>query len=264
MEKSGVDVSTEAIANNRAWLQFSIRDTGIGIALDQQEGLFQEFQQAQTSGNRLYGGTGLGLAVSKSIVTLMGGAIGLKSMPGEGTTLTFNAPFEMSPRAQPAPPIPSEEDLDGMPTLIIDDNATNRSILSEITRQWKMKPHLCDTGESGLAELLRAASEGSPYRLLLLDEQMPGMDGMEVLDRIRRNPALQTAVIMMLTANDQVKSAARCRQLGAETYLIKPISPPTCWRRFVLRSGSLRRQARSIYQPPGISPSCQSLRDPAS
>ncbi len=220
-----VDVSAEAIANDRAWLQFSIRDTGIGIALDQQEGLFQEFQQAQTSGNRLYGGTGLGLAVSKSIVTLMGGAIGLKSMPGEGTTITFNAPFEVSPRAQPAPPIPSEEDLEGMPTLIIDDNATNRSILSEITRQWKMKPHMCDTGESGLAELSRAASEGSPYLLLLLDEQMPGMDGMEVLDRIRRNPALQPAVIMMLTASDQVKSAARCRQLGAEAYLIKPISP---------------------------------------
>ncbi len=129
----GVDVSAEAIANGRAWLQFSIRDTGIGIALDQQGGLFQEFQQAQTSGNRLYGGTGLGLAVSKSIVTLMGGAIGLKSMPGEGTTITFNAPFEVSPRAQPSPAIPSEEGLDGMPALIIDDNATNRSILSEIT-----------------------------------------------------------------------------------------------------------------------------------
>ncbi len=194
-----VDVSTGGIANNRAWLQFSIRDTGIGIALDQQEGLFQEFQQAQTSGNRLYGGTGLGLAVSKSIVTLMGGAIGLKSMPGEGTTLTFSVPFELSPRAQPAPPIPSEEYLEGMPTLIIDDNATNRRILSEITCQWKMKPHMCDTGESGLAELLRADSEGSPYLLLLLDEQMPGMDGMEVLDRIRRNPAPQPAVIMMLT-----------------------------------------------------------------
>jgi CheY-like chemotaxis protein len=111
-----------------------------------------------------------------------------------------------------------------MPTLIIDDNATNRKILSELTRQWKMKPHTCDSGESGLAELSRAASEGNPYRLLLLDEQMPGMDGMEVLDRIRRNPAMQNVVIMMLTSSDQVKSAARCRKMGLETYLIKPIS----------------------------------------
>jgi signal transduction histidine kinase/DNA-binding response OmpR family regulator len=255
-----VDVSVEAMVNNRAWLQFSIRDTGIGIALDQQEGLFQEFQQAQTSGNRLYGGTGLGLAVSKSIVTLMGGAIGLKSMPGEGTTLTFNVPFEESPRAQPAPPIPGEEDLEGMPILVIDDNATNRSILSEITRQWKMKPQMCDTGESGLAELLRAASEGSPYLLLLLDEQMPGMDGMEVLDRIRRNPALQPAVIMMLTASDQVKSAARCRQLGAETYLIKPISPSDLLASIRLATG-VRAPASTVNLPvPGISSSSLSLR----
>jgi signal transduction histidine kinase/CheY-like chemotaxis protein len=255
-----VDVSAEAIVNDRAWLQFSIRDTGIGIALDQQEGLFQEFQQAQTSGNRLYGGTGLGLAVSKSIVTLMGGAIGLKSMPGEGTTLTFNVPFDLSHRAQPAPPIPGEEDLGGMPILIIDDNATNRSILSEITRQWKMKPHMCDTGESGLAELSRAASEGSPYPLLLLDEQMPGMDGMEVLDRIRRNPALQPAVIMMLTASDQVESAARCRQLGAETYLIKPISPSDLLASIRLATG-VRAPASTVNLPvPGISSSSLSLR----
>jgi signal transduction histidine kinase/CheY-like chemotaxis protein len=255
-----VDVSAEAIVNDRAWLRFSIRDTGIGIALDQQEGLFQEFQQAQTSGNRLYGGTGLGLAVSKSIVTLMGGAIALKSIPGEGTTLTFNAPFEVSHRAQPAPPIPGEEDLEGMPILIIDDNATNRSILSEITRQWKMKPHMCDTGESGLAELLRAASEGSPYPLLLLDEQMPGMDGMEVLDRIRRNPALQPAVIMMLTASDQVKSAARCRQLGAETYLIKPINPSDLLSSIRLATG-VRAPASTVNLPvPGISSSSLSLR----
>jgi two-component system sensor histidine kinase/response regulator len=191
---------------------------------------------------------------------LMGGAIGLKSMPGEGTTATFNAPFEVSPRAQPAPPIPNEEDLQGIPTLIVDDNATNRSILSELTHQWKMKPHMCDTGESGLAELLRAASEGSPYLLLLLDVEMPGMDGMEVLDRIRRNPAVQPAVIMMLTASDQVKSAARCRQLGAETYLIKPISPSDLLASIRLAIG-VHAPASAVNLPrPGISSSSLSLR----
>jgi signal transduction histidine kinase len=105
-----VDVSVESVTNDRVCLQFIIRDTGIGIALDQQEGLFQEFQQAHTSGHRLYGGTGLGLAVSKRIVTLMGGKIDLKSMPGEGTTITFDAYFDVSPGSQPVPPIPSEED----------------------------------------------------------------------------------------------------------------------------------------------------------
>jgi len=255
-----VDVSVEAVTNNRARLEFSIRDTGIGIALDQQEGLFQEFQQAQTSGNRLYGGTGLGLAVSKSIVTLMGGAIRLKSTPGEGTTITFNAPFQVLEGSQPATPIPSEEDLQGMPTLIIDDNATNRRILSELTGQWKMKPHTCDSGESGLAELSRAASAGNPYRLLLLDQQMPGMDGMEVLERIRRNPALESVVIMMLTSRDQVEIAARCRQLGVETCLIKPISPSDLLES-ILRAIGVHTPATTVTLPAaGLSASSPSLR----
>lgn len=101
-----LDVSVESVTNDRVCLQFIIRDTGIGIALDQQEGLFQEFHQAHTSGHRLYGGTGLGLAVSKRIVTLMGGKIDLKSMLGEGTTITFDAYFDVSLGSQPAPPIP--------------------------------------------------------------------------------------------------------------------------------------------------------------
>jgi CheY-like chemotaxis protein len=146
-------------------------------------------------------------------------------MPGEGTTITFNAHFAVSPVSRPALPIPSAEDLQGLPTLIIDDNRTNRSILSELILEWKMKPHVCESGKSGLAELSRAASEGKPYRLVLLDEQMPGIDGLEVLNRIRRNQVLQCAVIMMLTSCDQVTSAALCRQMGAETSLIKPISP---------------------------------------
>jgi signal transduction histidine kinase/CheY-like chemotaxis protein len=243
-----VDVSVETVTNNRAYLQFSIRDSGIGIALDQQEGLFQEFQQAHTSGNRLYGGTGLGLAVSKSIVTLMGGAILLKSIPGEGTTITFSAPFEVMPGSQPAISIPGEEDLQGMATLIIDDNATNRRILSELTRQWKMKPQMCDSGESGLAELSRAATWGNPYRLVLLDQQMPGMDGMEVLERIRRNPVLESVVIMMLTSRDQVEIAARCRQMGVETCLIKPISPSDLLES-ILRAIGVHTPASTVTLP---------------
>jgi signal transduction histidine kinase/DNA-binding response OmpR family regulator len=253
-----VDVSVESVTNDRVCLQFIIRDTGIGIALDQQEGLFQEFQQAHTSGHRLYGGTGLGLAVSKRIVTLMEGKIDLKSMPGEGTTITFDAYFDVSPGSQPVPPIPSEEDLLGMPTLIIDDNATNRRILFELTRQWKMNPHTCDSGESGLAELSRAASEGSPYRLLLLDERMPGMDGIEVLGRIRRNPVLQSVVIMMLTSCDQVESAALCRQMGVETYLIKPISSSDLLGSIRLAIGV--HIPASTVTPAGVSPSSRSLR----
>jgi signal transduction histidine kinase/CheY-like chemotaxis protein len=254
-----VDVSVKAVTNDRACLQFSIRDTGIGIPPDQQGGLFQEFQQAQTSGSRLYGGTGLGLALSRSIVTLMGGEIDLKSIPGEGTTITFHAYFDVSPQSQPAPPIPSEEDLRGMPTLIIDDNATNRRILSELTGQWKMKTRTCDSGESGLTELIRAASEASPYRLLLLDEHMPGMDGMEVLDRIRRNPALESVVIMMLTSCDQIQSAALCRQMGVEAYLIKPIGSSDLLGSIRLAIG-VHMPASTVAPTAGVSGSSLSLR----
>jgi two-component system, sensor histidine kinase and response regulator len=146
-----------------------------------------------------------------------------------------------------------------MPTLIIDDNATNRKILSELTGQWKMKPHTCDSGEAGLAELSRAASEGNPYRLLLLDEHMPGMGGMEVLDRVRQNPALRSVVIMMLTSSDQVESAARCRKMGVENYLIKPISPSDLLASIRLAIG-VHRPASTVIPAAEVSGSSLSLR----
>jgi two-component system, sensor histidine kinase and response regulator len=189
----------------------------------------------------------------------MGGEIDLKSIPGEGTTITFDAYFDVSGGSQPAQPSPTEEDLQGMRTLIIDDNATNRRILSELTGQWQMKPHTCDSGESGLRELSRAAAEGNPYRLLLLDEQMPGMDGMEVLDRIRPNPALQNIVIMMLTSHDQVESAARCQQSGVETYLIKPIGSSELLGSIRLAMG-VHMPASTVTPTAGVSGSSLSLR----
>jgi CheY-like chemotaxis protein len=255
-----VDVSLQAVTNGRAGLQFSIRDTGIGIALDQQGALFQQFQQAHTSGNRLYGGTGLGLAVSRSIVTLMGGAIGLKSVPGEGTTITFDAHLDVLPRSAAALPIPSEEDLHGIRLLIIDDNATNRRILFELARQWKMEPEVCDSGESGLAELARAANAGTAYRLVLLDEQMPGIEGLEVLESIRNNPLLLTPVVMMLTSCDQVRIAARCRQMGVETYLIKPISSSDLLGSIRVALGARTRASTVAPVAAGIAASTLSLR----
>jgi signal transduction histidine kinase/CheY-like chemotaxis protein len=273
-----VEVSVRAVTNNRACLQFSIRDTGIGIAPDHQGGLFQEFQQAQSSGSRLYGGTGLGLAVSRSIVTLMGGEIDLKSIPGEGTTMTFHAYFDVSPRSQPAPPIPSEEDLRGMPTLITDDNATNRRILFELTRQWKMKSHTCDSGESGLRELSRAASvtptaggsgsslslrillaednlvnqkvamsmlgkmghtvtlaknrlealeqwRQSNFDLILMDVQMPEMNGLQATMQIRREEATGAHVpIVAMTASAMSEERDRCLAAGMDDFISKPVS----------------------------------------
>jgi signal transduction histidine kinase/CheY-like chemotaxis protein len=237
-----VDVSVESVTNERAGLQFSIRDTGIGIALDQQEGLFQEFQQAHTSGRRLYGGTGLGLAVSKSIVTLMGGTIGLKSMPGEGTTIAFIAYFNLSPASQPAMPIPSEADLRGMPTLVVDDNATDdnatnrrpsslRILLAEdnlVNQRVAMSMlgkmgHRITLATNGL-EALEQWRQGD-FDLILMDVQMPEMTGLQATMQIRREEAAGARVpIVAMTASAMSEERDRCLAAGMDDFISKPVS----------------------------------------
>jgi CheY-like chemotaxis protein len=228
----------ESVTNERAGLQFSIHDTGIGIALDQQEGLFQEFQQAHTSGRRLYGGTGLGLAVSKSIVTLMGGTIGLKSMPGEGTTIAFIAYFNLSPGSQPATPIPSEEDLQGMATVIIDDNATTpmpslslRILLAEdnlVNQRVAMSMlgkmgHRITLATNGL-EALEQWRQGD-FDLIFMDVQMPEMTGLQATMQIRREEAAGARVpIVAMTASAMSEERDRCLAAGMDDFISKPVS----------------------------------------
>ena len=218
-----VEVVPQAISYGDAEISFSVRDTGIGIPLDKQEGVFHAFQQADSSGSRLYGGTGLGLAVCRSLVALMGGAIGLESTPGQGTTVRFTAHFSLPPGWQPSGPSAENYELQGVKTLIVDDNAASRNILYELTSLWNMKPHACDGGGAGLQELARAASAADPYQLILIDEYMPGLDGFAMFTEMQPDPQRPPAVIMMLTARDRVVGAARCRQLGISTYVVKPI-----------------------------------------
>jgi signal transduction histidine kinase/CheY-like chemotaxis protein len=255
-----VEVSAEEVTSSRAGIRFSIRDTGIGIPLDQQEGLFQAFQQVHTSGKQLYGGTGLGLALSRHIVTLMEGNIELESKPGTGTQVTFTAFFSRT-TCVPGALLPQGEPfLENTPLMIIDDNSTQRSVLLRFALHWKMPACACESGEAGLAELSGAAARRCPYRALLLDEHMPGMDGFTVLERMRAMALPQPAVIMMLTSSDQVASAARCRELGVQTYLIKPVLPAEL-RAAVQRKLSPGPTATPVAQPVnGITPSQDSLR----
>ncbi len=206
-------------------LLFSVRDTGIGIPADKQGALFQPFEQADTSTTRQYGGTGLGLAISRRIVNLMGGDVWVESEPHCGSTFHFTVQFTVANKLPDASTPATMEDLCGMPVLVIDDNGTNRRILEEMIRHWKMVAEGAESGEIGLQRLEAAHHEGNPFKLILLDERMPGMDGLEVLARIRANPRLRGATIMMLTSEDQSSSAARCRAMGVEAYLIKPIKP---------------------------------------
>ncbi len=215
-------VDVQEAQKQEAVLMFSVRDTGIGIAPETLSKLFEPFEQADSSTTRHYGGTGLGLAISKRIVQLMGGTIWVESAPGAGATFYFTVRLGVAVVGRSQPVL---ADLQGLPVLIIDDNATNRRILHEMAKHWGMLPEDADSGAGGLNKLQAAAESGNPYGLVLLDEQMPGMGGLEVIERIRLSRALQGATILMLTSSDQTSSAARCRELGVDTYLIKPVKP---------------------------------------
>jgi signal transduction histidine kinase/CheY-like chemotaxis protein len=229
-EEVRVDVSVESVTNDRACLQFIICDTGIGIALDQQEGLFQEFQQAHTSGHRLYGGTGLGLAVSRSIATLMGGAIGLKSMPGQGTTITFTAHFILSHGSQPAPVIGAhtpESTAAGItaPSLLLsillaEDNLVNQRVA--MTMLGKMG-HRITLATNGL-EALEQWRHGD-FDLIFMDVQMPEMNGLQATMQIRQEEAIGAHVpIVAMTASAMTEERDRCLAAGMDDFISKPVS----------------------------------------
>jgi CheY-like chemotaxis protein/anti-sigma regulatory factor (Ser/Thr protein kinase) len=226
-ETGEVEVSVKVVERfaREVNLRVSVRDTGIGIPPDKRVRLFQPFEQADASTTRQYGGTGLGLAISQRIVNLMGGEVSVESAQGAGSLFHFTLRLGIA-NARPEWDLPaSMDDLIGLPVLIIDDNSTNRRILEGMMGHWRMPAEGASSAEQGLAKMEEAVREGQPFGLILLDERMPGMDGIELLGRIRANPRLSGTAIMMLTSDDRSASAARCRQMGAEAYLIKPIRP---------------------------------------
>jgi PAS domain S-box-containing protein len=219
----GLRVEAESRQADTAVLHFSVSDTGIGIPPEKQERIFEAFVQADGSTTRKYGGTGLGLAISTRLVGLMGGRIWLESQPNQGSRFHFTAQFGLRGSA-PAPPLsPPKINLQGIPVLVIDDNATNRRILEGMLKPWAMQSTLTGGGEEGLLALRRARERGRPFRLILLDAQMPGMDGFRVAEKLRSDPTLAGSAIMMLSSAGQRGDVARCLELGISAYLVKPI-----------------------------------------
>ncbi len=204
-------------------LRFSVRDTGIGIAREKFKAIFDSFSQADTSTTRQYGGTGLGLSISAQLVTLMGGHLGLDSELGQGSTFYFTLSLATGSNKSFAR-YQNTRRVTGLAVLIVDDNATNRSLLLQILRNWKMEPTAVASGAQALLELERAAQSGQPYTLAILDVQMPEMDGFVLAEWIRQHPKYVGATVMMLTTVGQRGDAARCRELGVASYLVKPIS----------------------------------------
>ncbi|QIN81619.1 PAS domain S-box protein [Rubrobacter tropicus] len=202
-------------------VRFEVTDTGIGMSPEQRERLFSAFTQADASTTRRYGGTGLGLAISKQLVELMGGEIGVQSEPGAGSTFFFTLPLrkQMGPVERPKP----LADLRGLRVLVVDDNATNRRILHEQLASWEMQNDEAGDGPRGLEMMRAAAGGGRPYDLVILDMQMPGMDGMQLAREVRADPAVAGARLVLLTSMGYRGEGDAARRSGIDAYLTKPV-----------------------------------------
>lgn len=217
-----VRVEKKSMTENSVLIRFAVTDTGIGISEDAQSKLFQAFTQADGSTTRKYGGTGLGLAISKQLVELMGGEIGTESKEGMGSTFWFTANFETQPDETlwSQPPVIS---LDNVRALIVDDNATNRKILSHQLSSWGVIHDEADSGASGLELLRKAKAENRAFELALIDLMMPNMDGFELARTIKSDPSIADVSLVLLTSYGQRGHGAVALESGITAYLTKPV-----------------------------------------
>ena len=232
-----IQVEVESQAEDQAMLHFTVRDTGIGIPPEKQEVIFGAFEQADGSASRRYGGMGLGLAITSHLVKLMGGRIWVKSTPGQGSTFHFTGRFGIG-RSAGAAHWAEFARLRHLPALVVDDNSTNRRILVEVLKRWKMLPHEADCGQRAFRMLEEAKQTRNPYAVILLDAQMPDVEGFAVAEFIKTDPELAGAAVLMLTSGGQKGDAARCRKLGISAYLMKPVKQSELLEAILLAVGT--------------------------
>ena len=216
-------------AANEIGLRFTVRDTGIGIPAEKQGLLFEKFSQVDASSTRRFGGTGLGLAIARQLTDLMGGEIGVASDEGVGTTFWFTLALQVGAEEEPPPHQPAAaadampEDIRGAPILVVDDNETNRQVLTAQLRAWGFRVTTAEDGPSALAILRGAREEGRGFRAAILDMQMPGMDGVALAQVIRNEPAYAAVRLVLLTSMGHTGAGRRFRQAGFSAWLPKPV-----------------------------------------
>src|SRR5216110_1044639 len=224
-EEGEVDVSATVAGHHgdRTSVRCRVRDTGIGISEQQRASIFDEFTQADASMTRRYGGTGLGLAIARRLVALMGGELTVTSEVGRGSEFSFTLPFPVEASAAAQAP-GRRASLGGRRLLVVDDNETNRRILRDMLGAEGVAVHEAHRADAGLAALRRAATAGTPFDLAILDAQMPDQDGFELAAAIRGDAQLGRTRLLILTSAGQRGDGERCRQLGIQAYLTKPLA----------------------------------------
>ena len=203
-------------------LCFEVVDTGIGVPPDKQDVIFQEFVQADSSTTRRYGGTGLGLAIASRLVDAMGGQISLSSEVGKGSTFSFTIRLGVGTVAE-GEPTGHLGGLDGLRTLVVDDNATNRRILAEMARGWGLHVHTAASVASAIDHLQRAAHGDEPVRLVLSDVQMPDADGFDLAAALGRDASLGHPTTILLTSGGHPRDHARLEDANVAACLVKPV-----------------------------------------
>jgi two-component system sensor histidine kinase/response regulator len=216
-----IEVSMVGRRDGQAIVQFQVRDTGIGIAADTMKTLFQPFVQADASTTRHFGGTGLGLSIVRRLVEMMGGAVGVESELGKGSTFWFTLPLQ--PAAGAPQPHPIELHRLGRRVLIVDDHETNRRVLAGQLMHAGYEVSLATTGNEALQLLRQGRADNHPYDIVLADYRMEDMDGATLGERINGDPSISNARIVILTSLDRHGDIRRFASLGFAGYLTKPI-----------------------------------------
>jgi CheY-like chemotaxis protein len=242
-----------------------VRDTGIGIPKNKQEGIFRAFEQEDTSTTRKYGGTGLGLTIASRLVALMDGQITVDSEVGRGSTFAFTARFGLQPHPTEPKAAPPPVLLHNLPVLIVDDNATNRHILRQWLRGWQMDPATASDPMTAMDALWNAVNRGQPYALVLLDSRMPQTDGLALAAQIRKRAELSATRIILLTSGERPADSDRTRDLRIDAHLLKPVQEDELLEtifRVIRRAkeGTMKDEKSSRVPIPSLTPHPSSLR----
>jgi PAS domain S-box-containing protein len=252
-----LNVETESDTGETVSLLFSIADTGIGIPEEKQEVIFEKFIQADSSTTRVYGGTGLGLSITKKLVNLMGGDIGVRSKVGKGSTFWFTVAFEK----QKESPVFIDEissDLKGTRVLVVDDNETNRTIMTKMLESFGCFSRAAATGAEAIEILKQAAYSDSPFEILLLDMVMPGMDGQYTNIIIKNTPEIRDTSVIILSSAEAQFGSSFSHNFSCEGYLVRPVSQADVLE--AIKAARQKRERENTVKP-GVSLSAPSTNE---